>query len=72
MQLCRFPVCNQGVSSDCIYMTPGHILVTNIEQWKGVSSVVKHSYNRYTVSHIGTRLITLSEMEYYKIVILSY
>ena len=54
MQLCRFPVCNQGVSSDCIYVTPGHILVTNIEQWKGVSSVVKHSYNRYTVSHIGT------------------
>ena len=41
MQLCSFSVCNQGVSSDSIYMTPGHILVTNIEQWRGVSSVVK-------------------------------
>ena len=54
MQLCIFPVCTWGVSSDCIYMTPGHILVTKLEQWNGFSSVVKHSYYRYTVSHIGT------------------
>ena len=41
MQLKSFSVCNRGTSSDSIYMTSGHILVTNIEQWRGINSEVK-------------------------------